>query len=145
MLVVFYITDPEGLSKLTSLFKKKDGIVKTLEKKPSMGKDSVFVKTLEKNPSIDKAIEDPRFIKTFESVSKDNNLVNAVEKSSELGKLKMVLSKNPSGLTETNVKKLGSIVAKYSNKRANDGALIASGLGLLLLLISGGVAYAVTQ
>ncbi|KAE8982089.1 hypothetical protein PR001_g23457 [Phytophthora rubi] len=117
------------------------------KKESSVIKNSALTKTLSSNPSLRKSFENnPQLFKTMSNLQKDEaviEMMKSLEKSPSMNKLKTVLNKNPSALTQENVKKLGAAVLKPSRK-IDQGTLFACGLMLVLLILVGAITIAVT-
>ncbi|EGZ04473.1 hypothetical protein PHYSODRAFT_343249 [Phytophthora sojae] len=122
--------------KVNSFSTKESSVVKKLKEYPTL------TKTLSGNPSLLKPFENnPQLVKTFESLQKDTALMARMEslkKSPSMDKLKTVISKNPSALTEERVEKLGAAVLKKRSSRLSSederGFLYACGTMFLFTL-----------
>ncbi|POM68268.1 Hypothetical protein PHPALM_15597 [Phytophthora palmivora] len=113
-----------GFNQLSSYFRKKPDVVNMLKENPALAK------SFHNNPQLSK---------TFQAVQKDTALIKRIksfEKEPAASKLKTALGKNPSGLTEKSVTKLGAVVSKSSTDQG-DGILFICGLMLLLILVGG--------
>ncbi|POM73369.1 Hypothetical protein PHPALM_9789 [Phytophthora palmivora] len=123
-----------GFNQLSSYFRKKPEVVNMLKENPALAK------TLTNNPALAKSFHNnPQLSKTFQEVQKDTALIKRIksfEKDPAASKLKTALGKNPSGLTEKSVTKLGAVVSKSSTDQG-DGILFICGLMLLLILVGG--------
>ncbi|KAE9038913.1 hypothetical protein PR003_g6791 [Phytophthora rubi] len=124
-----------GIAKLNIFSKKESSAIKNLKE------NSALTTRLNSNPSLRKSLENnPQLVKPFENLQKDAAVMErlkTLEKSPSMNKLKTVINKNPSSLTEDSVKKLGAIVKKPSRFKMGEGTgqgLLILGLILLVLL-----------
>ncbi|POM76687.1 Putative RxLR effector [Phytophthora palmivora] len=154
---------------LTSTFKKSPDIAHVLEKTPTslarnpsvikilkanpsygttMSTDSVLLHTLEKNPALARPFEDPKFSKQFESLRNNDHVINDIKNNPALSNLKTMLSRNPSGLTETKARKVGSYASKSTSFRWIDdeeGLILAYGVLVIAVTIILAIGYSKMQ
>ncbi|POM63883.1 Hypothetical protein PHPALM_20663 [Phytophthora palmivora] len=122
-----------------SLFKKKRDVAKVIKENP------VLAKTLSINPALAKSFQNNlQLSKSFQAVQKDEQVIHKIksfEKTPAASKLKDSLGKNPRGLTEKFVTKLGAAfhAAFYKSNgvvaSVNLGIAFAIGLVLLVTVV----------